>query len=50
MISALTREEFIKAACEVVGLKVEKSLILENFYETAKISAELPVSPDSDTN
>ena len=50
MISALTREEFIKAACEVVGRKVEKSLMLWDIYETAKKSAGLPVSPDSDTN
>ncbi len=48
MISALTKEEFIKAAWEVVGCKVEKSLVLSDIYETAKVSAGLPVLPDSD--
>lgn len=48
MISALTKEEFIKVAWEVVGRKVEKSLMLSDIYETAKASAGLPVSPDSD--
>jgi transposase len=48
MISSLTKEEFTKAAWEVVGRKVEKSLLLSDIYETAKASARLPVSPDSD--
>jgi transposase len=48
MISAMTKEEFIQAAWEVVGRKVEKSLLLSDIYETAKSSAGLPVSPDSD--
>ena len=48
MISALTKEEFIQAAWGVVGRKVEKSLMLSDIYETAKTSAGLPVSPDSD--
>ena len=48
MISAFTKEEFTKAAWEVVGRKVEKSLMLSDIYETAKASAGLPVSPDSD--
>ncbi len=48
MISAMTKEEFIHAAWEVVGRKVEKSLMLSDIYETAKSSAGLPVSPASD--
>ena len=48
MISAMTKEEFTTAAWEVVGRKVEKSLLLSDSYETAKVSAGLPVSPDSD--
>ena len=48
MISAMTKEDFIKAAWEVVGRKVEKSLMLSDIYETAKASAGLPVAPDSD--
>ena len=32
----------------MVGRKVEKSLLLSDIYETAKVSAGLPVSPDSD--
>jgi len=48
MISAMTKDEFIKAAWEVVGRKVEKSLLLSDIYETAKASAGLPVAPDSD--
>jgi transposase len=48
MISAMTKEEFTKAAWAVVGRKVEKSLMLSDIYETAKTSAGLPVAPDSD--
>lgn len=48
MISAMTKEEFTTVAWEVVGRKVEKSLLLSDIYETAKVSAGLPVSPDSD--
>ena len=44
----MTKEDFIKAAWEVVGRKVEKSLLLSDIYETAKASAGLPVAPDSD--
>ena len=43
MISAMTKDEFIKAAWEVVGRKVEKSLLLSDIYETAKaLLAERP--------
>lgn len=35
MISALAKEEFTKAACEVVGRKIVKSLMLSDVYETA---------------
>jgi len=48
MISAMTKEDFIEAAWEVVGRKVEKSLLLSDIYETAKASAGFPVAPDSD--
>jgi|TARA_R100000049_G_C1913906_1_gene60610 transposase len=44
----MTKEESTKAAWEVVGRKVEKSLLLSDFYETEKASTGLPVSPDSD--
>lgn len=48
MISALSKEDFIKIAWEVVGRKMEKSLLLSDIYETAKTSAGLPVAPESD--
>ena len=48
MISAMTKEDFIMAAWDVVGRRVEKSLLLSDIYETAKVSAGLPVAPDSD--
>lgn len=48
MISAMTKEEFTRAAWEVVGRKVEKSLLLSDIYETSKASAGLPVAADSD--
>ena len=47
-ISALTKEEFTRAAWGVVGRKVGKTLMLSDIYETAKASTGLPVSPDSD--
>ena len=45
MISAMTKENFIKAAWGG-GRKVETSLMLSDIYETAKASAGLPVAPD----
>ncbi len=48
MITVMTKDEFIKTAWEVVGRKVEKSLLLSDIYETAKVSAGVPVSPNSD--
>ncbi len=48
MISAMTKAEFIRAAWEVVGRKVKKSRLLSDIYETAKVSAGLPVAPNSD--
>ena len=48
MILAMTKDEFIKAVWEVVGKKVEKSLMLSDIYETAKATAGLPVAPGSD--
>lgn len=48
MISALSKEEFISQAWEVVGRKVEKRLLLSDIYETAKDSIGLPIAADSD--
>ena len=48
MISALSKEEFISQAWEVVGRKVEKKLLLSDIYETAKDSIGLPIAADSD--
>ena len=44
----MTKEESTETAWEVVGRKVEKSLMLSDIYETAKASTGLLVSPDSD--
>lgn len=46
MISTMTKEEFIGGARDMVGPKVEKSLLLSDLYGTAKVSAGLPISPD----
>lgn len=48
MISAMTKEEFIDAAWDVVGRKVSKTLLLSDIYETAKGSVGLPVAAKSD--
>lgn len=48
MISALSKEEFISQAWDVVGRKVEKKLLLSDIYETAKDSIGLPIAADSD--
>jgi transposase len=48
MISAMTKEEFIDAAWDVVGRKVSKTLLLSDIYETAKGSVGLPVAAESD--
>ncbi|HBB7077307.1 TPA: IS110 family transposase [Legionella pneumophila] len=42
-----TQEEFINAAWDVVGRKVDKRNWLINFYQTAKESIGLPTEPDS---
>ena len=47
MISALSKEEFTKAAWEVVGRKVEKTLMLSDIYETARTSIGLPLPLNS---
>lgn len=43
-----SREEFIEAAREVAGRKVNKSVWLTDFYETAASSIGLPVDEDSE--
>jgi len=48
MISAMSREEFIKDAWQVVGRKVSKKRLLSDIYATAVGSVGLPVQPDSD--
>ena len=47
MISAMTREDVIKAAWEVVGRKVEKSLMLSDIYERAACRAGFRRHPRS---
>ncbi|WWT31901.1 IS110 family transposase [Pelagibacterium nitratireducens] len=46
-ITALTKEEFIKAAWDVVGRKVSKTQILMDIYETARTSIGLPLPLDA---
>ena len=48
IISAMTKDEFTKAAWTVVGRRVSKTLLLSDIYETAVSSVGLHVSPDSD--
>nr|WP_319412670.1 IS110 family transposase [uncultured Cohaesibacter sp.] len=47
-ISAMSQEEFIVDAWEVVGRKVSKERLLADIYQTAKSSIGLPITPDSD--
>lgn len=47
-ITAMKKEDFIKAAWKVVGRKVGKERLLADIYETAATSVGLPVAPDSD--
>ena len=46
-ITALTKEEFVKAAWDVVGRKVSKTQILMDIYETARTSIGLPLPLDA---
>jgi transposase len=46
-ITALTKEEFVKAAWDVVGRKVSKTQILMDIYETACTSIGLPLPLDA---
>lgn len=48
MITAMSKEEFIESAWDVVGRKVSKTQLLLDIYETARSSAGLPVTSDSD--
>ena len=48
MITAMDKDQFTKAAWNIVGRKVSKSALLSDIYETAKTSTGLPVAPDSD--
>jgi transposase len=47
-ISAMSKQDFIAAAWQVVGRKVSKERLLADIYETAAASVGLPVEPDSD--
>jgi hypothetical protein len=46
-ITALTKEEFVKAAWDVVGRKVSKTQILMDIYQTARTSIGLPFPLDA---
>lgn len=46
-ITALTKEEFVAAAWDVVGRKVSKTQILMDIYETARTSIGLPLPLDA---
>jgi len=46
-ITALTKDEFVKAAWDVVGRKVSKTQILMDIYETARTSIGLPLALDA---
>lgn len=48
MISAMSREAFIKDAWQVVGRKVGKEQMLSDIYATAAASVGLQVHPQSD--
>jgi len=47
-ITAMSRDEFIAAAWQVVGRKVAKERLLADIYETARTSVGLPVDQDSE--
>jgi transposase len=46
-VTALTKEEFVKAAWNVVGRKVSKTQILMGIYESARTSIGLPLPLDA---
>ena len=46
-IVALSKEQFIDAAWDVVGRKVSKERLLSDIYETARTSIGLPLPLDS---
>lgn len=46
-ITALTKEEFVAAAWDVVGRKVSKTQLLTDIYETARSSIGLPLPLDA---
>jgi len=48
MISAMSRNAFVKDAWQVVGRKVGKEQMLSDIYATAVTSVGLPVHPESD--
>lgn len=48
MITAMSKEEFIAAAWDVVGRKVSKERLLSDIYETAATSVGLPVEETSE--
>lgn len=46
-IQALSREQFIEAAWDLVGRKVAKTRLLSDIYDTAQASAGLPITESS---
>ena len=48
LITAMSRDEFIAAAWQVVGRKVAKERLLADIYETARTSVGLPVDQYSE--
>lgn len=49
LVTAQTREDFIRQAKPLLTTKQSRSSILESFYDAALTSIGVPVSPDSDT-
>lgn len=46
-VTALTKEDFVEAAWDVVGRKVSKTQLLMDIYETARTSIGLPLPLDA---
>jgi hypothetical protein len=47
LIVSLERERFIEEAWSLIGRKVNKRLVLSDIYDTARLSAGLPIADDS---
>jgi transposase len=48
LITALSKEEFVRRAWPIVGRKVSKQRLLEDIYSRAESSIGLPVNEDSE--